>query len=554
MLMLVETVISDFLADPFPSVLAISGAWGSGKTHTLRNIVDNYTGATSLKKYAYVSLFGSQSLTELRAALLAKTYFFPFLKTNTKSRIQKIREKISPHIATARTAAKEFPLSKNIVTGFEAIMSRLIANTIICFDDIERMSPNIRMEDFMGLVTELKEECNCKIIIIYNEEQLGTNATAFETCREKVIDKRLAFSISPEDAMKIGLLSTTPLAAIAAPLILKFGTENIRVIKKISTALDLLFPVVKKHPVSIQKQVTIAVVVFAASLYESARGFPSTEEIIKYNFYSSRRNEDDSDSFWQDILNSVEYRATDQLDYQVLKVMQNGFIEGTALGQCADSLAADVERRELNTVFTDAWKLYHNRFDVGPDELILKFVTAVETSSRVISVESLNGTVRLTRELGYSAEADSMIETYINAHRDSPQTFSPNNWTLQSNEPVDPIFRQRMENILRAAPVLSLEDAADIIIENKHSNSEIISACCSATPQQFLELLRTHQGEHLGRLITGIRSAGSTDEERRHINQTLNEALTVIANQSSINERRVRSWGFSLPRPNEEHE
>jgi hypothetical protein len=42
-----------------------------------------------------------------------------------------------------------------------------------------------------------------------------------------------------------------------------------------------------------------------------------------------------------------------------------------------------------------------------------KFVDAVEVAATVISPLNLNSTVKLLRELGFSAEADDVIEKYI---------------------------------------------------------------------------------------------------------------------------------------------
>ena len=45
-------------------------------------------------------------------------------------------------------------------------------NIVLCFDDFERISPNLSLSEILGFISELKEQYNCKIVLINNNDML----------------------------------------------------------------------------------------------------------------------------------------------------------------------------------------------------------------------------------------------------------------------------------------------------------------------------------------------------------------------------------------------
>lgn len=68
---IVKSQIRRFLSSDEPEVICISGRWGVGKTYAWNQYVkDAHDGANiALKRYSYVSLFGVNSLDELKYAI-----------------------------------------------------------------------------------------------------------------------------------------------------------------------------------------------------------------------------------------------------------------------------------------------------------------------------------------------------------------------------------------------------------------------------------------------------------------------------------------------------
>ncbi|WP_123957981.1 hypothetical protein [Cupriavidus necator] len=67
---------------------------------------------------------------------------------------------------------------KHLVVAMEALAGSFIVDTLVVLDDVERLGKQIKLDELMGLVSELKEQSRCKVILIFNEDALGTENTA----------------------------------------------------------------------------------------------------------------------------------------------------------------------------------------------------------------------------------------------------------------------------------------------------------------------------------------------------------------------------------------
>lgn len=68
---IIKQQIQKFLMDDTPEVLAIKGAWGIGKTYSWKRFLNdaNANNKIALDRYAYVSLFGVNSLDSLKQTI-----------------------------------------------------------------------------------------------------------------------------------------------------------------------------------------------------------------------------------------------------------------------------------------------------------------------------------------------------------------------------------------------------------------------------------------------------------------------------------------------------
>ncbi len=82
--------------------------------------------------------------------------------------------------------------------------NRLKDGGIVCFDDFERKSKKIDLNDLFGFITQLSIDMSCKIVIILNSDVFkGEEAKIFENVKEKTVNKFLKFNPSKEELFEI---------------------------------------------------------------------------------------------------------------------------------------------------------------------------------------------------------------------------------------------------------------------------------------------------------------------------------------------------------------
>ena len=206
--------IKKFIKQDTPEIFALTGTWGVGKTFALKNVIDEFKKENDTKKYlddyAYVSLFGLKEIKDIESKIvvsLTKEEINDLSQKQT-SKKQSICESIEYYFKKSLKWIKNFIIYiKNFIKSFSdthfnkirfftglaelIFINRMIKNKIICFDDFERTS--IDTQELLGFLQDLKEERNCKIILIYNQEKLDNRKKDFDRYREKVIDKHFDY-------------------------------------------------------------------------------------------------------------------------------------------------------------------------------------------------------------------------------------------------------------------------------------------------------------------------------------------------------------------------
>jgi hypothetical protein len=190
-------------------ILMLSGVWGSGKTHFWKNDLEDelIKNLDQEKSYVYISLYGKDSIEELQNEIQQSSYHFSKedkkdvisstynVFTKVASFIPKISFNafgIGVEVETERTVEKLE--EENIRQQIEKGVGRLKDGGIICFDDFERKSSKIDLNDLFGFITNLTEVFQTKTVIITNQEFFKENdSEVFSRIKEKSVNKFLLF-------------------------------------------------------------------------------------------------------------------------------------------------------------------------------------------------------------------------------------------------------------------------------------------------------------------------------------------------------------------------
>jgi hypothetical protein len=184
----------------------LSGVWGAGKTHFWQHEIE-----PKLQEYLkdnekaciYVSLYGKDSLQSIKQEVFIKA-------SNVDNFVSK---EVSTFGLEALSSISNSHLNigeaiKAVKMVYGAFISskgkgRLKDGGIVCFDDFERKSHDIDLNDLFGFISHLAIDMNCKVIAILNSDVFrGDEAKNFREVKEKTINKFFYFEPSMEELFR----------------------------------------------------------------------------------------------------------------------------------------------------------------------------------------------------------------------------------------------------------------------------------------------------------------------------------------------------------------
>ena len=157
--------------------ILINAPWGAGKTYLYENyladeIAKAEYGKNERKSNVYISLYGITTIESLSKELFTNYMLKVKCKEND---IMGTAYKMTSNVASLMSkfiSVSIGPVSAEFKGLSETIIDNVnLENMVICFDDLERCS--IPINDLFGFINNLVEHCNCKVIILADENNIG---------------------------------------------------------------------------------------------------------------------------------------------------------------------------------------------------------------------------------------------------------------------------------------------------------------------------------------------------------------------------------------------
>ena len=200
-------------------VIMLSGEWGSGKTH-FWHLSDDSIKAKLVQKAKpniYISLYGKSSLQEIENEVFTKAYYKSKGRDdNKKDAIEKLSStfsKLSSYVDEV-SPIKITPLIDYLgelkedsqKNSAEELMKE---GLIIAFDDFERKSTLVNLNDLFGFITNLTIQYKTTIVIILNDDVFeGKVKEIFTNVNEKTVSKYLKFAPTCDELFEIIIQDT----------------------------------------------------------------------------------------------------------------------------------------------------------------------------------------------------------------------------------------------------------------------------------------------------------------------------------------------------------
>ncbi|WP_431686613.1 hypothetical protein [Hahella sp. NBU794] len=552
----IKNQIDKFLASEEPGVMAIKGEWGVGKTfawnkYLLKAKNENRIG---LRKYSYISMFGINSVDVFKYSifenvidkiLIGKEANVDTFKKNSADLLASLGRK------TVRLV-KGASLLKDFSPAIESFSFLSLEKHLICIDDLERKGKELSIKDVLGLVSLLKEQRKCQVVILLNDGEDGLDD--YKKYREKVVDIEIAFEPNPDECAAIAYSEEAPYYSRLRELTTNLGIRNIRILKKIERLINLCLPLTNGYESEISDQVLYSIVLFAWSYFSSK----ASDEVPDLDFITSNgytllgigsKEVCEKHKKWQTILQAYNYQLTDELDMVLVETVKTGYCAEENFKEKASAKNQQIIASKSESSFSNAWRLYGDSFHDNSGEVIEGLYESFKENCKYITPMNLNGTVSLFRDLGEQDKASEIIDIYIQKRNDEIELFNmeENNFfgDITDQEIVDK-FNDVYTNYFSAKKTKQVLES--IAATNSWNQSDEV-VLVNTSVDDYYKLFKTQTGRPLLSFVTTclkFGQFGNASDQQKEIANRATKALQRIAAESEINKRRVKRFGVNI--------
>lgn len=541
-----------------PKVVFLTGGWGEGKTHQWRLALKAALAHSKPPKFAYVSLFGINNLADARRRLAEE--FVAAIRIPGED--GSVGSKVSELTTTAKymQAIKLLPLVPFLGKA-DALLNELsfavVRNAVICIDDIERKGAGLSLADVFGLASFLKEERDCRVILIANNRKLdGPDATAAQTFLEKVVDEHVHFAPTAQEACDIALgVSSDGPTLMLRDLLLALNVTNIRVIGRLNRLVAAMATTINGVDEKVLKIGVVALAVFGAGHYMPDGKFPSIDFVLGRNEVNWQRyagvrsnnaavptEEERRYAKWDELLGKVGSPSNDPFEVALADAIRNGYL-GTDIRQLAEGLAGRLETRELAEQYHQAWTEFWHSLNGNGDSLLDSLALATRKALAAIGPGDLRQGYDVFVAAGREGLADELLAEFIEANRWRPQIFDRSQTSFPEN------FAGRFGEQLDAAAAQFIvppttEEVLDRLDVNAYSpnDASIVAKASLDTLEQLLKASTGRKFRSRVRVLLALGSMAPNDPQAVATSAGFAAKLRAWADSDPITAIRLRQY------------
>lgn len=541
-LSIIESAISEFLKTSKPEVMAIKGEWGVGKTYLWKKMVSDIKGKDEsfLRKYCYVSLFGITSLQDLTV-----TIFSNMIKDKTDNK------KLSIFTSSKwRELSKFLPYGEKITIGIDTLAPIFIKDMVICFDDFERMKddPNkLSADELLGFISNLKEEKSCKIVLIFNENELKSEKKElYIKYREKVIDKEIIYSPNINESLAL-VFNEHPNKEIITNSCQLLNIINFRLLYKIKEFTELLSVHLEELDSELLEQTLQTLILAIASFYSANETIPRFETLCSNHSIShaslskktasiKKTNETDEieNGKLKRCLTLFKKYQLNSFDYSIIQIVKQGFIEGSNFISELNQLKDNSENRKIKLHYNKLWhQIYAGSFQDNQDEFVTSLIKRFKECVSVLDLNELNNTAIILNDLNESKQSKLLVD-YFFEHNSAALSQKDDHDYLPffTSVSMTPYLQKRYDDHIQSLrPKISLREALMYMLNNsgwKHEHDEVVK---QANEDDFYQLFTKENSEALHGIVTT-----ALERSPKKVTSTLKR----IAKENHFNKIRIQ--------------
>lgn len=386
------------------TAIAITGPWGVGKTFfwkkflkviTHKEINDkksfyyeasrfNYESTFDCRKYAYISLFGIENLSDLKNTICTKLSLNPHAKSDSN------RFEFLQFFKNIVSQFRDMKVSQYGVSASARILESLlflqVNDAIICFDDFERMSSKLDINDVMGLANYLKLEKNCQIILILAEDKAeDDNKQKYAEYKEKLVDETLIInSVEPlirAKSIEVGI--DEPLIELMIEFAETLDVHNFRFFQKV---IKLYQKFRKELPeeVSDSTKEIILIRILQGYLIQDFRQLKYGWGDCQYFAEQKRENWSDRKKQTYDSVQKVSYSFNREDEWLIEFKKWFEQRDNINFKELSKLVNSELISEENQNIKSKLWRIFEKRHDLKLEEKDLEYIVFLGKTCAVV--------------------------------------------------------------------------------------------------------------------------------------------------------------------------
>ena len=559
----VQSALVDFVKGEKDRAIVLKGDWGTGKTHLWKQVVLESRDSFHKRNYSYVSLFGLNSLKDLKKSIYEnKVYRERAHIASDESSFEENLKDVSGRFAGwMRKGSSLFnDVSAMGVKGIGPIVESLqflrVTDTLVCLDDFERKGSGLHDREVLGLISLLIESKNCRVVMLLNDGTLKSGDDFF-SYHEKVFDYEVTFNPSVEESVKLVFSTNSKLHEILTKNVTRLDINNIRLLKKIDYFAGLLKKTLEGANDHVIEQALHVLPLAILSKYGGDAAKVDLDFILNYGggYIDTDLPGDEVNEVEAKLKKSIEEKTNyledygftrcDEFDVAIIDLVKKGYADEESLKEVIKALEAKIKHDSEIALLQDAWNIYHASFLDNDDKVFEAFDLAIEKSLVNFEVSNLDGVACVYTEAGRADIIKPVIDKYFDAvivTKDIKNKSDVFRW------PEDDYVQQKLDEYFDG---LVVEKSLAELIEHAYkvsgfNSTDVRNSAARKTDAEYYDYFSSLDDYNLTHYVRMCLKCGQVSSPEQHIQNSYSEifvktyrCLMKLSEVSLLNKSRM---------------
>jgi hypothetical protein len=479
-------------------VIALSGKWGTGKTHLWEKIKSECKDQ-KVKNALYVSLFGLSNIDQVKRRLLEAAIPESDSYEKVLSPVKKLFK------AGVKAGTEHFKALATLNDVNLMLMAPVVlGEKVIVLDDIERKNKQLEIDQVLGFIDEYSKQFKARFLLLLNDDELDKDSNAspgshWSIFREKVIDQEIRLTTSAEEAFSIAIkITPSKYSSALETAIRTCNLTNIRIVLKvISAANQILNDQVLED--AVLTRVIPSIVLFSAIHYRGLVDGPDFKFALDAgnprwlglmrNRKEEPTEEDKQNDRWRMLMQQLGITGCDEFEKQLVEFLESGLFDAVEIQKIVDRYKNEKDLLELresaqNLMSRIFWD--HRANDV---DLVSEGASFIEKGGKLGPVLASQLCQSISELEGGSAVGEAIVDNWIAEFKRSDQRASSSENIF--NNPLHKKIKAEIDlKEVEAQKKMTVVDACTTIITKSGWGTFEEIAMRSASVNDFEDAIR----------------------------------------------------------------